>query len=871
MTTTHGSGYTTHRLEPAMEQPKKRQRMSMVCVNCKARKIKCDKRRPACTNCVKCSVGHLCHYEPPHWVTQTAEPAQPLAAAVAVAQTPAETTVLPVPSVTIGSAHQEMERLRAQLQALEQAITAPKPENTDAIDFYELYNSLVVKRSAMEEHKPLSAIAHYRKDQFSMVIAGYFNLCSALYKARFGDLKKPKETKKTRLDASVTEFLYLLGERESPEVVEVVSRFIQERMAKTSPKSNGFAFGTEDNESSTITKAQALLPNLRIIRLYLTHFYKYVYPYFPFVSRSSFDDKVFSILQSNDEESPVTIVIDEKFDLLIVSILLIVLRLTYISLPVQSKSQILKQNPITPENISSAVGILSLFKVTRKTKLTVIQALLYYRLYLVYAPEDGDGSELTHSQPLTGLIVQSAYTIGLNRDSSNHVQLNFDKDHANLWRRIWLGILESDRVISTLAGHICAVQNVNSYDTRIPEIDLSGSPMDRAIAEEFKRSQKLLLMYHELGNMVNNLVKAPRVCELLDLLRQMEVYCQISYPLDNMQKISQAKPDEVDVVNFINVKKLLHNFQVRAFKLTVYQSLSLHYESLQHQDFVKAKEFLVISLKTSVEVSNMSYRFLTHQYMDYVDSNHKFYLVRYLDNVSQRAMNSFVSFLIRLHHGVDLLSRGIGSRELSRILKQAINITYKATSGLIVLTQNCLGTRYYQVFKASLKYKFYVRSLHKEGYKCVRDTIDFINAKFLDDPMARINLLQRIDLKMSPSTALQELDTMNFLVTSSVEFLEGLKSIISEFEVLQDPVFSSDGLIWEPSFKSLPLSELRGFEPVDDATLLRGLGVDELLHRGESFTAAVINLDQLLALDGPLNFDDLMRTSDENGEWLSRL
>ncbi|ODV74163.1 Zn(II)2Cys6 transcription factor domain-containing protein CYBJADRAFT_126098, partial [Cyberlindnera jadinii NRRL Y-1542] len=54
----------------AADKPKKRQRMSVVCLNCKTRKIKCDKKRPACSNCVKCNVGHLCEYEPPHWVTR---------------------------------------------------------------------------------------------------------------------------------------------------------------------------------------------------------------------------------------------------------------------------------------------------------------------------------------------------------------------------------------------------------------------------------------------------------------------------------------------------------------------------------------------------------------------------------------------------------------------------------------------------------------------------------------------------------------------------------------------------------------------------------------------------------------------------------
>ena len=46
---------------------KKRKRVPVSCLNCKKRKVKCDKVKPSCGGCTKNGVGHLCQYLEPHW------------------------------------------------------------------------------------------------------------------------------------------------------------------------------------------------------------------------------------------------------------------------------------------------------------------------------------------------------------------------------------------------------------------------------------------------------------------------------------------------------------------------------------------------------------------------------------------------------------------------------------------------------------------------------------------------------------------------------------------------------------------------------------------------------------------------------------
>lgn len=48
-------------------EKRQRKRVPLACLNCKKRKVRCDKKKP-CTGCVKNNVGHLCVYVEPEWV-----------------------------------------------------------------------------------------------------------------------------------------------------------------------------------------------------------------------------------------------------------------------------------------------------------------------------------------------------------------------------------------------------------------------------------------------------------------------------------------------------------------------------------------------------------------------------------------------------------------------------------------------------------------------------------------------------------------------------------------------------------------------------------------------------------------------------------
>lgn len=822
--------------------------MSVVCLNCKARKIKCDKKKPACTNCEKSNVGHLCQYESPHWISRvTTSDGTPItvaaAAAAAAVNSNSSTFTVDNGSVTIEFLQNEVKRLKALVSDLgstpKHELTAPVLNNitfNDTVDFYESFKSLIVKRSGMVELKPLSCGAHDYKDHYAMVMIGYFNLGIAFYHSKVVNETRPKKgNKKNRLDASVTQTLNLLGESDAPEVQKVVADFIKERLAMSDQVQVNFPnIGTEREKNSSNElkeKIEQSLPPRDIIKLYLKRFYDYIYPFFPFIHRDFFDKRLFTtVLKSPDNSSQITLNLEEKFDWVLIATLLVILRLTYVSFPdaefIDDDEKILLNYPINPDFVSNSLACLASFKILRKTKLTIIQCLLFIRTYFAYAPEDGDGLELTQSEMLFGIIIQSAYTIGLNRDASFHEQMKQDKEFSNLWRKIWFGILEQDRFISAIAGYPCLINN-NSYNVKIPDSDTSTNTqynfIESIIASELQKSQPILKLYADLSNLINNVASSPKINEVLSILQQIKNYSNINYNLSKLEILTRNDKNQDLKSNVRNVHIIQHQIQSLSLTVTVYQDMSLYFESKDHYDVKKVTYFQDLALKTDVELSNIIYSYLKNGYQEYIDPNYLFLMNRYVCNACQRMLATFSSILSRLYHAKDMISRGISPGFNVVKLNIITEKLFKISTAFLVLLQNTLGKKYYLVFKASLKFKFFLRSLRKDGYKCIKDTVSFVNRRFPGDSSARCRLLERVQLQLDPEQLLTQLDNANNIITLVPDQLDEYLNKANNCKISSDNEYMDCNLIWEHSFKERT-NEIDQFNyPTHDMNIQMGL------------------------------------------------
>ena len=111
------------------KEKKARKRVPISCLNCKKRKVKCNKERP-CAGCVKNNVAHLCVYVEPVWAESLSFMAVDGLASSDALQKPQAAASLPSAEATISKQAAELKCLRAQLAHL----SAGKPGGAPTLE-----------------------------------------------------------------------------------------------------------------------------------------------------------------------------------------------------------------------------------------------------------------------------------------------------------------------------------------------------------------------------------------------------------------------------------------------------------------------------------------------------------------------------------------------------------------------------------------------------------------------------------------------------------------------------------------------------------------------------------------------------------------
>ena len=175
-----------------------------------------------------------------------------------------------------------------------------------------------------------------------------------------------------------------------------------------------------------------------------------------------------------------------KDDFAFLATMLIILRLSYLSLfdnivsrneqsinsiDPSSKLQDIKflfLNPIHIDVISVAEICIKEFDLTRSQSLGVLQAIIFLKIYRDHSPEIGIGTIGSNSQMNHRIIILVAYSLELNREADNHCEEMAEKKIKNLKRKIWHFLSTSDNSI-IYGTEILTADSM--YDTEIPLFD----------------------------------------------------------------------------------------------------------------------------------------------------------------------------------------------------------------------------------------------------------------------------------------------------------------------------------------------------------------------------------------------------------------
>lgn len=375
-------------------------------------------------------------------------------------------------------------------------------------------------------------------------------------------------------------------------------RNIQKQNLNRSTLPLGLTFydGQVDRELQLIEKIQVVLPKKRVVWKLIYRYFTWVYTYMPFLDEDYFRRDVANIIgpQSYDDEPIKELKIEKKLDLATVGLLLIVLRLAYLSLfsnntslneeilnsndpsPEIQGSKYLMQNPININTIDVAQLCLDQFQVFRRTNFTVMQLTLYLRLYHTYAPEDGDGADGGDSQVLNAILVQMAYSLGLNREPDEQCG---DLKINNLSRKIWNYLMMSDTYSAYSFGNPMNTDTIY-YDTKVPFYvsggeNITDKDRDRLIHDRFFSCGFLFPSLRELTKItldINARVPLPLLCEKLS---KMEINWHTSCGTFKDCITCNGKGEPFVVERNLKVKIYL---AFKAFLLSIYFHIYLYYE-----------------------------------------------------------------------------------------------------------------------------------------------------------------------------------------------------------------------------------------------------------------------------------------------------
>lgn len=503
------------------DRPKTRNKPSLVCFNCKRKKIKCDRKLP-CSACVKTNRAHECKFGP-RWHPELHErkraPKDSFAKAKRIDFGDSD---IPPDNTMFEDLKHRLWRLESTIapnqgrKAEAAGVVAPKFSLVDAthqsnpiegpdetINFFEHYSPFMVKGTNRRiNHGPLSWTTFMRKDPWLNVLVEFASTDPQAYpyllynspmritaetiellRADDDDTALPGEsTKSKRSDLRFRKrALQLEGlDYLAPLVSLMESRPIQGDGANShevvsNPKTNlrqsivslgqSHFQGKVGPELQLIDQIKATIPKRELVWKLIDHYFEHLYSFMPFLDEYDFKAKVTRIVGG---PNLISTKVDEvriinKLDLASLSILFIVLRLTYVSLfdnnmvaheraktndetssDEERNLQYLMNSPVNVVLMKVARLCLSQFSLAGKSNMTVFQGYFFMRLYHIYAPEEGDAFDGGDSRISSAMLVQMALSLGLNREPDKFPE-DFKDHRVNLLgRKMWWYLVAQD-------------------------------------------------------------------------------------------------------------------------------------------------------------------------------------------------------------------------------------------------------------------------------------------------------------------------------------------------------------------------------------------------------------------------------------------
>ncbi|KAH3681763.1 hypothetical protein WICPIJ_007281 [Wickerhamomyces pijperi] len=619
-------------------------------------------------------------------------------------------------------------------------ITPPVTQisKSDTINLQDGYSSLILKRSSHEDNKPLSQWAFYKRDGcfpfFCLFLYLYIPISTKL---GHGGIKTNWASNNS--DGS-SKWLNLLtyGEDDLP-LRQFAEKVFKERAI--SKKMNIFPFSQNSEEDGeTVSKIRGILPKKDVLDGYLSFFFKNIWPMRPFVEEQDFMAEINRIVTYDPITIGAKLNLSTRSDMANLAILLIILRYSSISLDLMSMDSVedrykpLKNTPISVEFINMAHLCLSFYRIGRKTTLTIFQALLLYRYYLRDSPEYGDGLSLSKSQNIMAFIIQSALSMGLNRDPSNFIHFEGSVKLANLRKRLWFGLSSIDSTSIVLNGAISCFPRDDYINVQLPFL-MRTDPLDLEQRSEYEKSMVIEKIYKELSLMFNKLDTNTSVDEIDSLLERWALFLKENYQLRDLPKqyagIERHSRHHV-ALNYANAIAIERKLVYYSVVSSIYHTLSCHYRSALASDKDKYFKYLKKLLVANGEAVDLSMAYTSGQLHQYVRDNLAFSVSPFVAAVLFRTFPVYISNILHLYHAQELLTVPSIAKD-SMLRPEDFDLLSKILYGqnqfILHTLKGTLALKYWTTLKMVAAHKITGEVLLKHKFKCVTSMINFLSGR----------------------------------------------------------------------------------------------------------------------------------------------
>lgn len=424
----------------------------------------------------------------------------------------------------------------------------------DVIDFYEGTPTMMMWYSRVNNHGPLSWVAIVLKDPFlipiNRIVMGQKNV---------NTLKLPGWIRTRAVPTSARDMEFAKQVMERTGITEIKpfgqediyarasgkysdERFKEEHRKKAPKRDEDQACPTHEPKSKLHCLKEEILhalPPKRVIWMLFDRFFKYVYPFWPYLDENLFSEEVEKIIgkRSMDESKVAHLYIEKRLDFATMGSLLLVLQLGSLSLtcncekasdfPMLTSQEIyLRSRPLSLNLAEVAQICIDQFHLLSRCALSLFQCLLLMKVYQCTTGSDGfnDGRQ----QIFLSLIIQVGISIGLNRDPEK-LNIAGDSDRTTgVMRKIWYSLESYSTIQSTTLG--CPNQiDPNLYDTKLPVFMKDKANVNNLAIEE--ETVTGLIMEHKLAQILNSLLglvlnmkNPPRVGQVLTKLEEVSNY-----------------------------------------------------------------------------------------------------------------------------------------------------------------------------------------------------------------------------------------------------------------------------------------------------------------------------------------------------------